>query len=450
MLAELVEAVRARRVHPTELVEEALRRIDVLDGDIGSTVALRAEAALADARVSSRGGTLAGVPFLVKDLARCAGLPTTYGSPLHTGRPAETVDDTTVARLRGAGAIPIGKTNTPAYGWTAVTTNPVFGTTRNPWNPSRSPGGSSGGSAAALSAGLVPLATSSDGGGSVRIPASSCGLVGYKPTIGAVGRDGAPRWIDFSGWGATGATVADVVLEASVYFGATAGDLRALPAGAIDVTPRQPRRVLMCRSLRAAVAPAIEAALREAADDLAARGLVVEEIDNPAPGAVITWAIQAMAEMAESLVPERERWGELEPELVRMLEFGASVTTGDYIAARRRGYELCAVYDRLLGDDAVLITPTVNAESWPAEGPLATSVGGIEQPGIAVNTIEFNVTGHPAVSVPLGRDAAGVPFGMQVVAPRWRDGLALGLAAVIERERPWPPVADGYAPFPIP
>ena len=132
-----------------------------------------------------------------------------------------------------------------------------------------------------------------------------------------------------------------------------------------------------------------------------------------------------------------------------MLEFGASVTTGDYIAARRRGYELLRglrpAARRRRGADRT----DVNAESWPAEGPMAPSVGGIEQPGIAVNTNEFNVTGHPAVSVPLGRDAAGVPFGMQVVAPRSRDGLALGLAAVIERARPWPPVADGYAPFPI-
>ena len=211
MLSELASAVREGRVHPTELVEEALRRIDKHNGPINAVVTLGAEQALEEAKRSPREGPLAGIPFLVKDLARCIGLPTSYGSPLAAGGAPETVDDTTVARLRAAGAIPIGKSNTPAYGWTAATTNPVFGSTNNPWNLERTPGGSSGGSAAALAAGLVPIATSSDGGGSVRIPASMCGLVGLKPTIGAVGRDGAPRWIDFSGWGATGHSVADVL-----------------------------------------------------------------------------------------------------------------------------------------------------------------------------------------------------------------------------------------------
>src|SRR5262245_28113712 len=194
MLNELASAVQEGRVHPTELVEEALRRIDKYDGPINSVVTLGADQALEAPKQSPRTGALAGIPYLVKDLARCAGFPTSYGSPYSKGNAPETVDDTTVARLRAAGAIPIGKSNTPAYGWTAATTNPVFGSTRNPWNLERTPGGSSGGSAAALAAGLVPIATSSDGGGSVRIPASMCGLVGLKPTIGAIGRDGAPRW----------------------------------------------------------------------------------------------------------------------------------------------------------------------------------------------------------------------------------------------------------------
>ena len=185
---------------------------------------------MADARSSSREGALAGIPFLVKDLARCAGLPTTYGSPLHTGRPAETIDDTTVARLRGAGAIPIGKTNTPAYGWTAVTTNPVFGTTRNPWNPSRSPGGSSGGSAAALGAGLVAARHLVRR----RRLGADPGVVVRSRRLQADDRGGRPRRraaVDrlLRLRARPGATVADVVLEASVYFGATAGDLLALP-----------------------------------------------------------------------------------------------------------------------------------------------------------------------------------------------------------------------------
>ena len=115
-----------------------------------------------------------------------------------------------------------------------------------------------------------------------------------------------------------------------------------------------------------------------------------------------------------------------------------------------RGATACEVIDRLLGADTVLLTPTHNAQSWLAAGPWPMSVNGVETPGVAVNTNDFNVTGHPAVSVPIGRDDAGVPFGMQVVAPRWRDGLALGVAAALEQARPWPLIADGYQPFPIP
>src|SRR5690242_16040746 len=224
MLAELSAAVRDGRVHPKELVAEALRRIDAHDGPIRSVVALRAEEALDDAARSKGEGPLAGIPFLIKDLADCAGMPTTYGSKLFAAASPATADGVQAARLRAAGAIPIGKTNTPEFGWIGYTSNLVFGSTHNPWNFERSPGGSSGGSSAALAAGLAPIATASDGGGSVRIPASLCGLVGYKPTIGGIGRDGSPRWMDYSTAGVLGHSVADVVTEANVLFGPSDGD----------------------------------------------------------------------------------------------------------------------------------------------------------------------------------------------------------------------------------
>lgn len=436
---------------PEELVTEALRRIEAHDGAIGSVVALRAEEALADARTSPCDGPLAGIPFLVKDLARCAGLATTYGSFLYADAPVDEVDDTTVARLRAAGAIPIGKTNTPAFGHTALTNNLLFGLTRNPWDLECSPGGSSGGSAAALAAGLVPIATSSDGGGSVRIPASLCGLVGYKPTTGAIGRDGAPRWIDFSTWGASGHSVADVLAEAAVYLGPTQGDVISLPPGSVDPMPARPRRVLLCRTLRGAVDPVVEAALREAAATLDELGMHVEEIDNPIPGALGWWVVIAAAELAQSLEAHRDRWPEVEPTLQQLLHLADKLSLNDYIGARRQRYAVCAVLDRLLGDDAVLVSPTLNAVSFPADATaLPVLIGDVEDAGVFANTPEVNLTGHPGVSVPIGRDEAGVPIGMQVIAPRWRDGLALGVAAAIEEARPWQRQPDGYDPFPIP
>ena len=180
---QLAAAVREKIVSPRDLVEESLRRIDAANGQLNAVVRLRAEAALEEADAlddKRRNGPLAGVPLLVKDLTDVAGLPTTYGSPLYADASPAAADASIVARLRAAGAIVVGKTNTPAFGWTAFTDNLVYGATRNPWNHDRAPGGSSGGSAAALAAGLAPLATTTDGGGSVRIPASMCGLVGLQ------------------------------------------------------------------------------------------------------------------------------------------------------------------------------------------------------------------------------------------------------------------------------
>jgi Asp-tRNA(Asn)/Glu-tRNA(Gln) amidotransferase A subunit family amidase len=452
VLAELAEAVRIGKVDPVDLVDESVRRIDASHATLNAVTALRADEARADGAASPRAGALAGLPLLVKDMARCAGMRTTFGSLLYADAPPDTIDDVVVARLKAAGAIVIGRSNTPAFGHTAVTTNELFGSTRNPWNPERSPGGSSGGSAAALIAGLVPLATSSDGGGSVRIPASCCGLVGYKPTMGGIGRNIVPRWMSLSTQGATGRTVADVVLEASVTMGPARGDLLSLPSGGVALEPRRPARVLACRSFRADIDDVIEAAFDDMLGQLAAAGFPVERVTPPFDASVAAdWFTIAAADLAQSMVEHRDRWDRFEPSLRGQLEFGETVTTFDYITAQRRRYEVAAQVDDLLGSDAVLVVPTNNAISWPADGPMPTHAGSIENDlSIAVNTVDLNFTGHPAVSVPIGYDGFGVPFGMQIVAPRFADGLALGLAAAVERVHPWPAVAPGYEPYPVP
>jgi Asp-tRNA(Asn)/Glu-tRNA(Gln) amidotransferase A subunit family amidase len=284
----------------------------------------------------------------------------------------------------------------------------------------------------------------------VRIPASLCGLVGYKPTIGGIARDGSPRWMDFSTSGVMGHTVADVVTEAEVLLGPADGDVLAVPQGAIALAPARPRRALLCRTLRDAVDPVIETALLDAVATIEQLGIAVEEIDNPIPDAVQAWFLSSVPELAQSLSHVRDRWDELDPGLRAMLQYAESISRDDYIASRRGRYAACATIDRLLGTDTVLVSPVHNAQSWPAAGPWPMSVNGVDTPGVAVNTNDFNLTGHGAVSVPIGHDDAGVPFGMQVVAPRWRDGLALGVAAALEEARPWPLVAAGYEPFPVP
>jgi Asp-tRNA(Asn)/Glu-tRNA(Gln) amidotransferase A subunit family amidase len=457
MLAEIASAVHSGSVHPRELVDEAIRRIEKLNPSVNAVVAYDADAARAEADGHPKTGPLAGVPVLVKDLVRTKGFRTTFGSPWFADGPVDTVDDALVARLRSAGAIIIGKANTPAFGHQAITTNPVFGATRNPWNLDRSPGGSSGGSSAALAAAITPIATSTDGGGSVRIPASLTGLVGYKPTTGSIGRSfGAPRWMGFSTAGCTGRSVADVLLEAEVVFGPAPGDIMSVPADTTMRTPARPVRVLVCPMFSdTPIDPLMAEAFDEVPSILSGAGYHVFAAPNPFSFDVFmdSWLPIATAEFAESLASFRDQWEGSEPSLAGQLFYGLKISTSDYIRAQRLRYQACGELDAVLGVDTVMITLVSGVQSSPAEGPMTVPAQSASEIGagkllIPVNTGQLNVTGHPGVSVPLGHDSYGVPFGMQIVAPRWLDGLALEVAQSWEKLRPWPTVARGYEPWP--
>ena len=448
MLSELATGVRDGAIDPVDLVTEAIRRIES-NRHINAVVDLYPDEALETAKRHSRQGALAGLPVLVKDMARVKGKRTTLGSMLFKDAEPDVVDDVVVERLRDAGAIVLGRTNSPEFGATATTVNRLYGATRNPWNTERTPGGSSGGSAAALAAGLVPLATTSDGGGSVRAPASLCGLIGYKPTMGAIGRNLLPRWIGFSTQGATGASVADVLAEASVTLGAARGDFLSIPRSAVNLEPRIPQRVLACRTFRDDVDEEIEEAFERTLNVLARSGMAVKRIDPPSDRATgVTWVTISAAELAESLLHMRDQWDQTEEYVHGQLLFGEKITTAQYIGAQRERHAVAARFDDLLAGDTVIVTPTSNARAWPAEGPMPSTAGRTTtNAGIALNTPDINVTGHPATSVPIGLDNNGVPIGLQVVGPRFRDGLTLGLAQVLEREQPWPLCAPGFSQF---
>lgn len=447
MLEELAAAVRNGSVDPVDIVQESLTRIENAS-HLNAVVAVYAEEALHAAKNHNRRGKLAGLPVLVKDMARVKGHTTTSGSRLYEHAPADEADDTVVARLRDEGAIVIGRTNSPEFGATAYTSNLVYGATRNPWNLEKSPGGSSGGSSAALAAGLTPLATTSDGGGSVRGPAAAVGLVGYKPTMGAIGRNILPRWIEFSTQGTTNATVADVLYEAEITLGEARGDFLAMPRSGIHLEPERPTKVLACRTFRTDVDSEIEENFERTLDAIAASGISVERIDSPTNNDTIwNWFVISTAELTQSLRHEEDRWDQLSDYVQQQLKFGSTVTIDQYIAAQRFRHEVSARFDDVLKDGAVLVTPTTNARSWPAEGPLPNHAGNTTDPMITLNTPDNNFTGHPAVSVPMGLDNHGVPCGLQVVAPRFHDGFALGLAAHLERIQPWPLAAPGYQQF---
>jgi amidase len=429
--------VRSGEVAPRELVELYLRRIEALDPTLNAFRVVRGEQALADAEQIDRSGPLAGVPIAVKDDLELAGETATRGTRSYAA--AATADAEPIRRLRAAGAIPIGVTNVPElmiFPWTATTAN---GVTRNPWDRSRTPGGSSGGSAAAVSAGLVAAATASDGGGSIRIPAAACGLVGMKPSRGR-GLDGG--WLDMSVYGALARTVADSALMLEVMRSAQA---QPGAGGYVDAatTPPPRLRIAVSRKLPPGLLGRVSADQRGAWERtgalLSALGHDVITRDPAYRLAQVdflqTW-VRGVYE--DSLtVPDRSM---LEPSTRQMAALGR------YAVPPRRRAALLASRDRttarigaLWGDVDVLMTPALAKTAIAAKGgygrpaPLAIDIAGRFTPFTPI----FNLTGQPAVSVPAGVGADGLPLAVQLVGRVGAEETLYSLAGQIEEAAPW-------------
>jgi Asp-tRNA(Asn)/Glu-tRNA(Gln) amidotransferase A subunit family amidase len=460
MLADLAEAVRARRVSTTELVTASLERIARWNPQLNAVTELRGEAAIEDARaLDERGaeGPLAGLPLLVKDNTDVAGMVTTFGSRTMLERPPAERSEISVERMVAAGAVIVGRTNIPEFAFQGWTDNDVHGPTRNPWGLDWSPGGSSGGSGAALAAGLAPLATGTDGGGSIRTPAAFCGLAGLKPTAGLIGRRPIPSWLEVSTQGPFGITVADVSLLLDVMRGPVEGD----PTAGSLWSPRDemPKRVLATPRTWdfGPLPPEVDALFRLALDaverDL---GLPVEEIAPQAlfPTAIAngghpgrdwytTVTVEELGWLGRAFVESHLE--EFSPPFRGEMEHALRTTLEEYLVARHRRFNYVEDLDRLLGQDTVLLCPTHGYPGWLADGILPGTSGPVGSEGY--NTGEFNLGGHPSLSVPAGTCSNGLPFGLEVSGPRWRDDLVLAFGAAWERERPWPAVAPGYEPF---
>jgi aspartyl-tRNA(Asn)/glutamyl-tRNA(Gln) amidotransferase subunit A len=455
--------VRGREVSPVEVVRGALERIARLNPTLNAFVALRADAALAEARALEarigRGedpGPLAGVPFGVKDEEDLAGLATTRGSVPYRDRVAA-ADSTQVARLRAAGAIPLGKTNMPEFGYTGFTKNRLFGITRNPWNLERTPGGSSGGSSAAVAAGLVPLSTAFDGGGSVRIPASYTGLFGLKPTFGRISR--APfefrDWIDTICPGPLTRTVADAALFLDAVVGYDPGDPDSLPhpgyayADRLEDVPKDLRigysATLGYARVQKDVLREVEAGVATLARSL---GRPVEPVTDTITDVGMPWVMlncfERRAWLTDLLEPHRDEW---EHGFLQGLDFAANVTAREIGWAQRERHRAIEDVNRVFARYDLLLTPTLPTPAFAAEGPLPSGVDGepFASPIHAVAfTYPFNMTGHPAATVRAGFADDGLPVGLQLVAERGREDLLLQVARVWEQVRPfdrWPEVA---------
>ncbi len=453
--SELADMIRKRELSPVELMRATLDRIDAVNPKLNAFVALRPaehlldEAKVIEARLVRREdvGPLAGLPLGVKDLEDAVGLPNTHGSLLFKDHHPER-DTIQVERLKRAGAIVIGKTNTPEFGYTAFTTNRVFGTTRNPWNLERTPGGSSGGSAAALAGGLVALATASDGGGSVRIPATYTGLFGLKPTQGRIpwGPDEMLRGSATIVSGPLTRSVADAALWLDVTVGPHPADPYSLPHPGYaytEVMQRAPRplRIAYTSSLGYArpetqVRREVEAALRA----LESIGHRVEPVPFSIPDVVLEWVCLMSAEDLGFIGPYLTDDSLLDPGYLPGLDIGRQTTPADLGRVQRVRTQLLRSLEQLFSEYDLLATPTVPTVAFGAEGPLPFAVEGtsVETPGGGIAyTYPFNFSGNPAVSVRAGFSDDRLPVGLQLVAPRLQEDLLLQVASQYERARPW-------------
>jgi aspartyl-tRNA(Asn)/glutamyl-tRNA(Gln) amidotransferase subunit A len=456
-LVELTDALRARRVSATEVMEAVLRRIDATHADLNAVVARRerdallADARAADARLArGEGRPLEGVPLGVKDLEDVAGMVTSEGSVPFRDHVAEG-DSVQVERLRRAGAIVVGKTNTPEFGYTAITKNLVYGVTRSPWDLERTPGGSSGGSAAALAGGVLPLVTASDGGGSIRIPASFTGAFGLKTSFGRIPRGPFPYWEygDTSVYGPLTKTVEDAALVLDQVAGPSPHDPNSLPHPGLSyvaaLRETLPTDLIIGWSpdlgyavVQSDVAAAVEDGLRV----FEHRGHRIERISAGPPQLAREWGRLGSFEIASrlhALLPERA--ADFGRTFLAGVEASSTITAEQWAAQASLRAQVNAWCADVFGRIDLLITPTVPYDPPPAGGPFPAETEGRRQvpAGVAAFTIPFNFSWHPAATVRVGRSRAGLPIGMQIVGPRHRDDLVLRAARAFERERPWHP-----------
>lgn len=454
---ELADLIRTGQVHSRELVEATLSRI-AASADVNAFTYVDAEGALAAAEAIAPGDArpFAGVPIAIKELQAVAGQPFTMGSRLFGAYRAER-DAYLVRRLKAAGFVLVGRTNAPEFGIVPVTEPTRFGATRNPWNLGRTPGGSSGGAAAAVAAGILPVAQGSDGGGSLRIPAACCGLVGLKLSRGRVsaGPDAGDSALSIAG--ALTRTVADAAALLDVLAGYEVGDATwapppSEPFAVTAARPPRPLRIAFTTTspLAAPVDPDCADAAREAARLLASLGHEVEEA-TPTPwqmpglvadfGALWAAAVAVGVRAGARLAQRAPRSEDVEPLTWWFYEQGVSLSAPAMLEANAR----LQAYSRAL----IAFWSTYDVLLTPALGQRPLAIGALDTRAAdpeaewrkAANftpfTPIFNVTGQPAISVPLFQGADGLPMGIQLAGPPLGEGLLLALAAQLEAALPW-------------
>lgn len=456
---ELATAIAHRDVSAQEATQCALNRVSELNPHLNAFVYLDAEGAIeAAAKIDAsilageEVGSLAGVPIGVKDLEDVAGMPTTHGSLLFKGNIAES-DSIQVERLRRAGAVILGKTAAPEFGSVSFTDSKIHGPTHNPWMLDRTPRGSSGGSAAAVAAGMVSICTGSDGGGSVRIPAAYSGLVGPKSTYGMIPNGpGYEGMSHFAHMGPLARSIRDVARYLDVTGGSHPFDPYSIdkPVGSFEVTIES----LSLAGLRAAWSDSlgygtceseVSDIARQAAEVLVTEGSMewvstMVKLKDPARA----WQTMGAADLVHTLRPYwPDRSEDLTPVVRAGMAFALNLPIEEMAIAAERIHDLNVAIEQYFEEFDLLLTPTTATTAYDATGPLPMMVAGkpVKAMGSLPFTYPFNLTWHPAMSVPAGLTDEGLPVGLQIVARRREDALVLAAGRILERARPWPKFA---------
>jgi amidase len=462
------ELVRSGEVTPVELVDAAIERVEALNGELNAVIHPLYEEARAAAAGELPDGPFRGVPFLLKDLGAAFA-----GQPLHMGMRVlkeagfrAPVDTYLAARFRAAGFVTIGKTNLPELGILPTTEPRAYGPSRNPWDTSRSTGGSSGGSAAAVAAGMVPVAHANDGGGSIRIPASECGLVGLKPTRQRTS-EGPLVGDNMSGLTVelvVSRSVRDTVAILDAVHGPAPGDPYVAPAPErpyveeLEADPGTLRIGLVTQPVASETPqPAVVEAARDAAGMLADLGHEIEVVDtssfggdNVIPTFMTRWASGQAAALAQlALVLGRPiEAADVEPLTWALAEMGRNVSGGDYLVAVSHHQLLTRMIAGLYERFDLLLTPTLG-EVPPPLGTFDDSgpdpLDAIRRAGLTASfTGLANVTGQPAISLPLAWSEEGLPIGIQLTGPYGGEDVLIRIASQLEQAHPW---ADRVPPL---